>query len=400
VRDLKNIDRLFQENLKDFEVSPPNRSWNALEKHLNNEPKKRRFPFWAKMSSIAAMFILFFSVGTIYFLPENNFTKNFLPKRNSGQKNIKTDDTLEKVTLTKEITTIKNENIDSKVIQLNSEENLTIVADNEETSTEITKENSISNQSLNRFGLTDTKNLPFTKSKKERKEFTKSKFTVATIFAPIYFNSFGDGSGADAQFNSNQTSGNTSFAYGVKLAYKLNNKFSLQSGINMINLGQTTNNVYVTPGVAVVGFSNISNLPNIAKGNADLSKQGTDLATQNSASLNQIFGYVEIPVEIKYNLTEGKVGINIVGGFSTLLLNKDEVFVETNSISQSLGTSNNLRPINFSGNFGVDVDYSLYKNLYINVSPMLKVQTNTFSKTSGDIQSYYLGIYTGLNYKF
>lgn len=400
MRDLKNIDRLFQENLKDFEVSPPNRSWNALEKHLSNEPKKRRFPFWAKMSSIAAMFILFFSVGTIYFLPENNFTKNFLPKRNSGQKNIKADDTLEKVTLTKEITTSKNKNIDSKVIQLNSEENLTLVADNEETSTEITKENTISNQSLNRFGLTDTKNLPFTKSKKERKEFTESKFTVATIFAPIYFNSFGDGSGADAQFNSNQTSGNTSYAYGVKLAYKLNNKFSLQSGINMINLGQTTNNVYITPGVAVVSFSNISNLPNIAKGSADLSKQGTDLANQNSASLNQVFGYVEIPVEIKYNLTEGKIGINIVGGFSTLLLNKDEVFVETNSISQSLGTSNNLRPINFSGNFGVDVDYSLYKNLYINVSPMLKVQTNTFSKTSGDIQSYYLGIYTGLNYKF
>ena len=124
------------------------------------------------------------------------------------------------------------------------------------------------------------------------------------------------------------------------------------------------------------------------------------MANENEASLNQVFGYIEIPVEIKYNVTEGKIGVNLVGGFSTLVLNKDEVFVETNTFSQSLGNSNNLRSLNFSGNLGVDVDYSLYKNLFINVSPMLKVQTNTFSKNSGSIQTYYLGIYTGLNYKF
>ena len=86
--------------------------------------------------------------------------------------------------------------------------------------------------------------------------------------------------------------------------------------------------------------------------------------------------------------------------FSTLLLNRDEVFVEMNNFSQSLGSSNNLRSVNFSGNIGLDLDYSIRKNLYINVSPMFKVQTNTFSKNSGSIQPYYLGVYTGLNYKF
>jgi hypothetical protein len=70
---------------------------------------------------------------------------------------------------------------------------------------------------------------------------------VATIFAPIYFNSFGDGSGVDAQFRDNSSSGNSSYSYGVKVAYQLTNKFSLQSGVNLINLGLTTNNIYVTP---------------------------------------------------------------------------------------------------------------------------------------------------------
>lgn len=202
-------------------------------------------------------------------------------------------------------------------------------------------------------------------------------------------------------FNNHETTGSSSYSYGVKLAYQLNNKFTLQSGINMINLGHKTNNVYLPPGVAIISLSNFSSLQVLAKSEVDAPKTTATSSSDNEATLNQVFGYVEIPVEIKYNLTDdGKIGVNLVGGFSTLVLNKDEVFVETNSLSQSLGNSNNLRPLNFSGNFGVDIDYSLYKNIFINVSPMLKVQTSTFSKNSNNIQTYYLGVYTGLNYKF
>ncbi|PKP29353.1 MAG: hypothetical protein CVU01_00425, partial [Bacteroidetes bacterium HGW-Bacteroidetes-18] len=176
-----------------------------------------------------------------------------------------------------------------------------------------------------------------------------------------------------------------------------------QSGVNLISLGLTTNNIYVTPGVSVVGFSNLSANPLLSR-SADISALKENALTSDNnelgGSINQIFGYVEIPVEVKYNVTDGKFGINLVGGFSTLLLNRDEVFVETNSFTQSLGSSNNLRSLNFSGNIGLDIDYSIYKNLFINVSPMFKVQTNTFSKNSGSLQPYYLGVYTGLNFKF
>jgi len=81
-------------------------------------------------------------------------------------------------------------------------------------------------------------------------------------------------------------------------------------------------------------------------------------------------------------------------------LNKDEVFIETDEFTRSLGSSNTLRSVNFSGNVGVDVDYLIRRNFYINISPMLKVQTNTFSKNAGSLQPYYLGVYTGINYKF
>lgn len=405
MRDLKNIDRIFQENLKDFEVSPPNKVWNAIEKKLATPSKKRHIPIWVKISSIAALLVLFFSVGTIYFLPSSSLTKNTLSKNNKLS-DFDEKDSVNNTTIVTKYSTQSKILIDS-TIKIDNDGSLANLNKMIEESTEdpSSKESTAAKKELNNYYFADAVILPQqnkTNHEVSGKNISNGKFTVATIFAPIYINSFGDGSGVDSQFKGNPTSGNSSYSYGVKIAYKLNNKFSVQSGVNLINLGYTTSDVYISPGVAVIRFSNLSNNPILGKSANISTLKGEKLNSieTNKGSLNQVFGYVEIPVELKYNITGGKLGINLVGGFSTLLLNKDEVFVETNSFSQSLGSSNNLRSVNFSGNIGLDVDYSIYKNLYINVSPMFKVQTNTFSKNTGSIQPYYLGVYTGLNYKF
>ncbi|NLP57236.1 outer membrane beta-barrel protein [Lutibacter sp. B1] len=402
MRDYKNIDRIFQENLKDFEVFPPNKSWDAIEKRLSSTPKKKRIPIWVKLSSIAAVLMLLFTVGAIYFIPENNFTKNLMSKIDNPNEIINDKDSVDTNSQNKiSPTTKKLQKIDN--IKTFKEEKLTNV---ENKQTELEKETTFNKKTITNNLLADTKNLPLKDinsiESPEKESVKESKFTVATIFAPIYFNSFGDGSGIDEQFKNNPTSISSSYSYGVKFAYQITNKFSLQSGVNLINLGYKTNNVYVTPGVAVVGFSNLSTNPVVARTENAKSSQAanSNLVEDNVGSLNQVFGYIEIPVEIKYSVTDGKLGVNLVGGFSTLLLNRDEVFIETNSFSQSLGSSNNLRDLNFSGNIGIDIDYSIKKNFYINISPMFKVQTNTFSKNSGSFQPYYLGVYTGLNYKF
>jgi hypothetical protein len=397
VSDFKNIDRLFQEKLKDYEVTPPNKVWSGIENNLTEIPAKRKIPIWAKFASIAALLLLFIGIGAIYLVPSNNFTVNLFKLPISDKPTVKNStDTL------KPFETVSKKNIETKTVSKPIAEKQTsiekpiknVVKADENTS--IADNKTITKQ-LPKY-LTDTKNLPFqkqAKTKASKNSIDKSKFTVATIFAPIYMNSFGGGSGIDGQFKNNATSGNSSYSYGVKVAYKLNKKITLQSGVNLMNLGFTTNNVFITPGVSAVGLSNISSSPNLGKN----SKNSKD-ALNTTGSLNQVFGYVEIPVEVKYNVTNGKFGVNLVGGFSTLLLNRDEVFVKTSDYTQSLGASDNLRSINFSGNIGVDIDYLIHKNLYLNVSPMFKVQTNTFSKNSGSLLPYYLGVYTGINYKF
>ena len=77
MRDYKNIDRIFQENLKDLEVFPPNKSWNSIEKKLGPTSKRRHIPIWVKISSAAAFLLLFFSIGAIYLIPSNKISSKF-----------------------------------------------------------------------------------------------------------------------------------------------------------------------------------------------------------------------------------------------------------------------------------------------------------------------------------
>ncbi|HEY0090988.1 MAG TPA: hypothetical protein VGB43_00755, partial [Flavobacterium sp.] len=55
----KNIDRLFQEKFKDFEVDPPEQAWENIEAELQKKERKRRvIPLWFRLGGIAAALII------------------------------------------------------------------------------------------------------------------------------------------------------------------------------------------------------------------------------------------------------------------------------------------------------------------------------------------------------
>ena len=62
--------------------------------------------------------------------------------------------------------------------------------------------------------------------------------------------------------------------------------------------------------------------------------------------------------------------------------------------------ANNLNNTSFSANFGVGVDYNISEKININLEPTFKYQINTFNNTSGDFQPFFIGVYTGLSFKF
>jgi hypothetical protein len=84
MKEQKNIERLFQEKFKDFEVAPPEMVWKNIEEKLNEKKKKRRvIPFWFKASGIAASLLLGFYMYTNF----NTDSKFINPENSTVEKN-------------------------------------------------------------------------------------------------------------------------------------------------------------------------------------------------------------------------------------------------------------------------------------------------------------------------
>jgi len=235
-------------------------------------------------------------------------------------------------------------------------------------------------------------------------ENTEKKWSFSTVIAPVFLNTFDSSSSSfGSSYNNNSKEGQLSTSYGVQVAYQVNDKLSVQTGLHKVDYGYKTNEVYVSldrfadnneSGIVLTDIINIRDFK------APPSEFGVSSSAISSGSLLQVFGYYEIPLEVKYKLKEGKLGFNVLGGFSTLIRNKDEIYYQIDDFSEKIAATSNLNPVNLTGNIGLEANYKINKNMYFNITPMFKAHTNTFSKDAGKSNPYTLGVYSGLNYRF
>ena len=238
---------------------------------------------------------------------------------------------------------------------------------------------------------------------------TSNKWRIAPNAAPVYFNTLGEGSSIDPQFNTNSKTGEFNMSYGINASYAVNDKLKIRSGINKVNLGYNTNNVIVYQSVGV--SSSTRSLQNINASSSGNSSDNISIIsgenlnsgsfTPSNTSINQSLGYVEVPLEIEYALINKKLGINVIGGFSSFFLSDNKIYSEGESGSKTyLGEANNINNVSYSANFGFGFNYQVSKKIDLNVEPMFKYQINTFNNTSGDFKPYFIGVYTGFAIKF
>lgn len=250
------------------------------------------------------------------------------------------------------------------------------------------------------------------KNADEKEKEKRNRWVVSTNAAPIYFNSLQENaSPLDDQFASSSKSYNNSISYGVGVEYNLTKRLAVRSGVNKFQTDYDTENVYYTtlinPDVSSAKMTSLHVERRTAAENVMLYKKNTALfvdvdnfSNDESGSLNQQIGYIEVPLELSYKMLDKKFGIDIIGGMSTLFLQENSVSLKTNEFQMRIGEANNLNNVNFSGNFGLGFRYSFWKSFNANFQPMLKYQFNTFSENSGNFKPYIVGLYTGLSYSF
>lgn len=73
-----NIDRLFQEKFKDFEVAPPEFVWENIREELQEEKKTKGkvTPLWLRLSGVAALLLLGGLLATLFFNDAENPATN------------------------------------------------------------------------------------------------------------------------------------------------------------------------------------------------------------------------------------------------------------------------------------------------------------------------------------
>ncbi|MDX1752758.1 MAG: hypothetical protein R3259_06200 [Salinimicrobium sediminis] len=429
MKEKKYIDRLYQEKFRDFEAAPRDVVWRSIAAKLKEEEKKPAVvPLWSRIAGVAAILAFLLLIGD-WILPKQSGTavaneETQLPAnspttqpQNSRLSVIPSEIEAEAEPIAEAVsettlpsTPLQEEGKDKRVAEVSA--------------VEIASKNAIFDSYdpvASEEGLVKIENkLPEEKEdlllealREDETEVaastSKKGFEISTHAAPIYYGNMGKGNFIDPRFNNNNSEGEMTYSYGVKIAYNLNEKFKVRSGINKVNMS------YNTGGVAFQAVAGKSPVKNISLDNSSTvtstlggknggrtptgSTNRTDAAYIRPGELNQKTGYLEIPLELEYNLFADKFELNLIGGASTLFLAENEILLNAETVSLE-GRANNLNNVSFSTNIGLGLDYNLSDKFKLNLEPMLKYQLNTFENASSDTRPYYFGIYSGFSYKF
>lgn len=432
MKEKKYIDRLYQEKFRDFEAAPREAVWKSIAAKLKEEEKKPVVaPLWSRIAGVAAILVFLILIGD-WFLPgqpgttiANEETKapaglqtqepqnsriSLIPSETETEAKAESEPIVQiEPHKTPALTPLQAESEVNRIAEVSA---LTIIAKNaildpygpvagDELSR---KENIIPQQK---------ENLILQEIEEEESEIAAStpgnNFEISTHAAPIYYGNLGKGSFIDPRFNNNSNKGELTYSYGVNIAYNLNDKFRIRSGVNKVNMSYNTGGVAYQ---AVAGKTPVKNISlesgttmTTVTGGVTSGRKPSGTTTKNDVGyllpgeLNQKMGYLEIPLELEYNLFANKFELNLIGGASTLFLAENEISLNSGTVSAE-GRANNLKDISFSTNLGLGLDYNISDKFKLNLEPMLKYQVNTFENSNSDVRPYYFGIYSGFSYKF
>ncbi len=495
----KHIDRIFQEKLKDLEVSPREDIWNNISRELgHNNSKRKVIPVWWKLIGAAAIIVLLFTVGNLIFnqnepvqnipvivesetseesnselindslidpelelkksvsgpdntLPNNTESNRSLVESSSPPSNksdnkpesIKNDEGTpnnplinnSKTVITQQIKTdVASQDGENEVPQagntdpietedkvlkeaLNQNDIVRNDINNKDESNKNKSEEIINNKTTEALIVEQEKEkIPLTEEVivnnediNEEEEETINRWQIYPNVAPVYFNSLGEGSSLDSQFSNNPKTGELNTSYGVNIGYAVNEKITLKTGFNALALSYDTDNVilYQNIGASLATASSFRNIKidnpeinMISASNISAQQVNSILGSNSKAAISQRLDYFEIPLEVDYKFIDKKMGVNLIGGFSTFFLRNNEVVSEFDGFNTYIGEATNINNISYSLNFGLGFDFPLTKKMSFNIDPKFKYQINTFKDTSGNFRPYIIGLYTGINYKF
>lgn len=431
--DNKDIDQLFADKFKDLSVKPRPELWGSIKGNMKLAKRKKRVAIALTSLAAVASFALLFSLSNHFFIQDKTIFQD--PKLLSGldtnlnrivedskvEKNIlenekaadlslnnknKPEANKETIESTPLFKTEPNRNDNLSIKHLNSK---TKVLENVSLTMHIPKERIGVNEKVISVTMHDSsivaRNIKllelFNNSEKRKKGWS-----ILGQVSSAYSSYVGDNS------EYNKENGLVSFGGGVKLNWQTSKKIAIQTGFVYNKFGQQlvyTRPVYTTPILrsrSIMGSrSNIGITTSAGhiklKAPVVYSAANFLSAPLKSSSIDMVqsFEAIEIPLILRYNLIDEKIGLCINGGLSTNFMVGNKVY--NKDTGEILGKTIGIRSTNFSTNFSLDIEYELNSKFSLSLEPSLKYYLNSINKDSDfNYKPYTLGFNSGILYKF
>jgi hypothetical protein len=205
---------------------------------------------------------------------------------------------------------------------------------------------------------------------------------------------------------------NPTFTIGINIAYVLNKRFSIQSGVyyqKQQNEIQNSSFINTESDMEASFFKSKSGNIKINNNREIFDKSGVNnlLNSDNNfatakvnSNLYQNFSFLEIPLILSYKLIDAKYSISLQTGIHTGFVVDNSVYLK-NFDTDKIGTTENINSVIFRSVFGLSFEYPLSKRFYFNFSPSYKYQLNNLNNTSIENSKYnFIDIKTGISFKF
>jgi len=254
-----------------------------------------------------------------------------------------------------------------------------------------------------------------------------NRWSLTALVSPTYQSHFSTGTNEAVSQVMNTEQTVLSYSGGVALSYKISKRFSVRSGLYYSTTGRELSGVAAYSGFkdhfytkGSPNFTVLTSSGNIYTSNNDIFLADGLLSDRIQTSYNnnvfdpvkasltyldnsiqQNFSYLELPVILKYKIIDRTLDFNLIGGVSSNLLVNNTVFALSDNGKTTVGTTDGMNIITFSSSVGMGMEYNLSDNLSLNLEPTFRYYINPFTDIPGiRIHPYSFGIFSGISYKF
>jgi hypothetical protein len=250
---------------------------------------------------------------------------------------------------------------------------------------------------------------------------TKERWSISALASPTYYSRFG---ATDPVQVAEQSSG--SYSGGLSVAYKINRRLSIQTGLFYASLGQHIEGINSFAGfqqysqakgghnfeLATASGTLVTNNADvflIADGNQRLYTQYTrDVFDPVKADLRYVdnsiiqnFSYLQMPVMLRYKLVDRNLGLNLIGGIASDVLVGNTAFAHEGGSKYRIGETEGLNTLAFSSSLGMGFEYNFSQKVSLNLEPTFRYFINPFNSAPGTkMYPYSFGVFSGFSYKF